>query len=129
MNNNSIDKFDENKLFRSNSGNKNCLCNHDEFFPNIITDKKNKTITNFKVNKDKKIFNLKLYNNDNVDVIEELNVMNDDKGDLYIEYWGEENNLRYFMGISASTGEEIKFGNEKVKIMVSLRDVSGLRPL
>ena len=79
LNNNSIFKFDENKLFRSNSGNKNCLCNHDEFFPNIITDKKNKTITNFKVNKDKKIFNLKLYNNDNVDVIEELNVMNDDK--------------------------------------------------
>ena len=47
------------------------------------------------------------------------NVMNDDKGDLYIEYWGEENNLRYFMGISASTGEEIKFGNEKVKIITA----------
>ena len=47
------------------------------------------------------------------------NVMNDDKGDLYIEYWGEENNLRYFMGIFASTGEEIKFGNEKVKIITA----------
>ena len=79
LNNNSIFKYDENKLFRSNSGNKNCFCNHDEFFPNILTDKKNKTITNFKINKDKKILNLKLYNNDNVDVIEELNVMNDDK--------------------------------------------------
>ena len=47
------------------------------------------------------------------------NTMNNDEGDLYIEYWGEENNLRYFMGINASTGEEIKFGNEKIKKITS----------
>ncbi len=81
LNNNSIDKLDDNKLFRSNSGNKNLFCAHEEFFPNLFTDKKNKTITNFKINKGKKnkICNLKFYNNDNVDVIEELNVINDDK--------------------------------------------------
>ena len=77
LNNNSIDKINDDKLFRSNSGNKNFF-HHDEFFPNILIDKKNKTITNFKVNKDKQIRNLKLYN-DNVDIIEELNVMNEDK--------------------------------------------------
>ena len=81
LNNNSIDKLDDNKLFRSNSGNKNFFCHHDEIFSNIFTDKKNKTITNFKINKnkDKKICNLKLYNNENVDVIEESNAVNDDK--------------------------------------------------
>ena len=59
LNNNSIDKINDDKLFRSNSGNKN-LFHNDEFFPNILIDKKNKTITNFKVNKDKQIRNLKL---------------------------------------------------------------------
>ena len=79
LNNNSIDKFGDDKLFRSNSGNKNFFSHPEEFFPNILTDKKNKTITNFKVNKNNKINNLKLYNHNNVDVIEELNVINDDK--------------------------------------------------
>ena len=79
LNNNSIDKFGDDKLFRSNSGNKNFFSHPEEFFPNILTDKKNKTITNFKVNKNNKINNLKLYNHNNVDVIEELNVTNDDK--------------------------------------------------
>ena len=74
LNNNSIDK-----LFRSNSGNKHFFCHPEEFFPNIKTDKKNKTITNFKINKNKKINNLKLYHNDKVDVIEELNIIHDDK--------------------------------------------------
>ena len=46
------------------------------------------------------------------------NAMNNDEGDLYIEYWGEENNLRYFIGINASTGEEINFGNGKIKAII-----------
>ena len=77
LNSNSIDK-EGNKIFRSNSGNKKFFPNSEEIFPNILTDKKNKTITNFKINKDKPN-NLKLYNHDNVDVIEELNVLSDDK--------------------------------------------------
>ena len=78
LNNNLMEKIDDDKLFRSNSGNKNFFVHKDEFFPNLLLDKKNKTITNFKTNKDRQIRNLKLYN-DNVDIIEELNVMNDDK--------------------------------------------------
>ena len=77
LNSNSLEKEGD-KAFRSNSGNKKFFTNSEEIFPTILTDKKNKTITNFKINKDKPN-NLKLYNNDNVDVIEELNVMSDDK--------------------------------------------------
>ena len=31
--------------------------------------------------------------------------------DLYIEYWGEKNKMRYFFGINGTTEEEIYFGN------------------
>ena len=77
LKNNSVEKIDNEKVFRSSSGNKNFFCHPDEIFPNVLTDKKNKTITNFNTNKEK--HNINLNNNDNVDVIEELNVINDDK--------------------------------------------------
>ena len=43
-----------------------------------------------------------------------VNVMNNEKGDLYMEFWGEINNLRYFIGLNKTTGEEIYFGDEKI---------------
>ena len=115
LNNNSKEKVDENKLFRSNSGNKNFnfLSGHDELFNNVFTDKKNKTITNFKINKnkEKKICNLKLYNNDNVDVIEELNVMTDDK----INFTGENK-------INDESIETIPINDEKSNANISFKD-------
>ena len=77
LKNNSMEKMDKEKLFRSNSGNKNIFCHTNEIFPNILTDKKNKTITSFNIIKERK--NINPNNNNNVDVIEELNVINDDK--------------------------------------------------
>ena len=44
-----------------------------------------------------------------------INPINNYKGDLYFEYWGEGNNSRYFIGINLTTGEEIYFGNERIK--------------
>ena len=44
-----------------------------------------------------------------------VNCMNNNDGDLYFEYWGEQNNNRYFTGIKKQTGEEIYFGSEKIK--------------
>ena len=115
LNNNSKEKVDENKLFRSNSGNKNFnfLSGQDELFNNVFTDKKNKTITNFKINKnkEKKICNLKLYNNDDVDVIEELNVMTDDKINFT-----EENK------INDESIETIPLNDEKSNANISFKD-------
>ena len=117
LNNNSKEKFEENRLFRSNSGNKNFnfLYNHDELFNNVFTDKKNKTITNFKINKnkEKKICNLKLYNNNNnnVDVIEELNVINDDK----INFTGKNK-------INDESIETIPINDDKSNANISFKD-------
>ena len=44
-----------------------------------------------------------------------FNPLNNDKGDLYFEYWNEGNNKRYFTGINITTGEDIYFGNEKIQ--------------
>ena len=44
-----------------------------------------------------------------------INSLNNYKGDLYFEYWGEGNNIRYFIGINLTTGEEIYFENERIK--------------
>ena len=79
LNNNLKEKLFHDKVFRSSSGNKNFFCNTEDIFPKVLTDIKNKTITNFKINKDKdkEKENINLNNNDNVDVIEELNVIND----------------------------------------------------
>ena len=43
-----------------------------------------------------------------------VNGMINDRGDLYIEYWGEENKIRYFIGINGTTGKDIYFGEQKV---------------
>ena len=40
-----------------------------------------------------------------------INAMNNNDGDLYIEYWGEKNDFRYFIGLNLTTGEEIIFDN------------------
>ena len=77
LNNNLKEKLFNDKVFRSSSGNKNFFCNTEDIFPKVLTDIKNKTITNFKINKDKEKEHINLNNNDNVDVIEELNVIND----------------------------------------------------
>ena len=43
-----------------------------------------------------------------------VNAMINDAGDLYIEYWGEENNVRYFLGINGTTGKDLYFQEQKV---------------
>ena len=43
-----------------------------------------------------------------------VNAMNNNKGDLFLEFWGEQDNIRYFIGINATTGEEIYFNNNKI---------------
>ena len=43
-----------------------------------------------------------------------VNAMNNNNGDLFFEFWGEENNIRYFIGINATTGEDIYFNNNKI---------------
>ena len=43
-----------------------------------------------------------------------VNSLINDKGDVYIEYWGNGDKL-YLIGISGTTGEELYFGNNKVK--------------
>ena len=40
--------------------------------------------------------------------------MNNNKGDLFFEFWAEENNIRYFIGINATTGEDIYFNSTKI---------------
>ena len=39
--------------------------------------------------------------------------MNDENGDIYFEFWGEADNIRYFIGFSNSTGQSIKIKNDK----------------
>jgi len=36
----------------------------------------------------------------------------DNNGDLYLEYWGEDSKIRYFLGLSATTGKELYFNDE-----------------
>ena len=43
-----------------------------------------------------------------------VNALNNDKGVLYFEFWGEADKFRYLIGINATSGEEIYFGNEKI---------------
>ena len=43
-----------------------------------------------------------------------VNALNNDKGDLYFEFWGEADKYRYLIGVNATSGEEIYFGNEKI---------------
>ena len=40
-----------------------------------------------------------------------VNAMNNDNGDIYFEFWGENNAKRYFIGKSYPTEEPIKFNN------------------
>ena len=42
-----------------------------------------------------------------------VNAMNNNNGDLYFEFWGENNAKRYFIGKSYLTEEQIKFNNNK----------------
>ena len=44
-----------------------------------------------------------------------ITTMNNDDGDLYIEYWGEANDFRYFIGLNLASGEDIIFDNKNIK--------------
>ena len=44
-------------------------------------------------------------------------IMNNNEGDLFIEYWSEKDDFRYFIGLNLKTGEEILFNNKNVKII------------
>ena len=45
-----------------------------------------------------------------------VNAINNDDGDLYIEYWGEKENKRYIIGLNLTSGENIYFDeNNKIK--------------
>ena len=44
-----------------------------------------------------------------------INPINNDRGDLYFEHWNGDNNIRYFIGINITTGEDIYFGEEKIR--------------
>ena len=43
-----------------------------------------------------------------------VNAINNDKGNVYIEYWGQ-NNILYLMVINSTTGEELYLGDSKLK--------------
>ena len=45
-----------------------------------------------------------------------VNAINNDDGDLYIEYWGEKENKRCIIGLNLTSGENIYFDeNNKIK--------------
>ena len=60
-------------------------------------------ISKLKVNYFKE--NLKLYY---------VNAFNDDKGNLYFEFLGENDNIRYFIGFNSDTEEHILFNNNEI---------------
>ena len=43
-----------------------------------------------------------------------VNGINNENNDLFLEFWGESNNIRYIIGINSTTGEEINYRNEKI---------------
>ena len=43
-----------------------------------------------------------------------VNAMNNENGDIYFEFWGEEDAVRYFMGKSFSTEENIAINGNKI---------------
>ena len=48
-----------------------------------------------------------------------VNSINTESGDLYLEFWGETSTIRYFIGLNLTSGEEIYFGNKKIKEIIS----------
>ena len=40
-----------------------------------------------------------------------VNAMNNDNGDIYFEFWGENNAVRYFIGLDYITEERLKINN------------------
>ena len=46
-----------------------------------------------------------------------VNAINNDNGDVYIEYWGEETKNLYLSRINGTSGEELYFGDSKTKII------------
>ena len=48
-----------------------------------------------------------------------VNAFNDDNGDLYFEFWGENDNYRYFIGKNFTTEEDILFNGKKILIINS----------
>ena len=76
-------------------------------FSKIVFDIKKLKVNYFKENK-------KLYY---------VNAINDDKGNIYFEIWGENNNNRYFIGKNSDTEEPLLF-NEKEILSVDAKVAS-----
>ena len=43
-----------------------------------------------------------------------VNAMNNDNGDIYFEFWGEANKIRYFIGLDSFNEERIKFKENEI---------------
>ena len=43
-----------------------------------------------------------------------VNAMNNDNGDIYFEFWGENNAVRYFIGLDYITEERLKINNNEI---------------
>ena len=43
-----------------------------------------------------------------------VNAMNNDNGDIYLEFWGEDNKIRYFIGIDYINEGQINFNENKI---------------
>ena len=52
-----------------------------------------------------------------------VNAMNNLKGDLYLELWGEETKTRYFIGLNAITEEDLIIGENKL-FSITSNDIS-----
>ena len=48
-----------------------------------------------------------------------VNAMNNLKGDLYLEFWGEESKTRYFIGLNAITEEDLYIGEDTLFTITS----------
>ena len=46
-----------------------------------------------------------------------VNSMNNDIGDIYFEFWGEDNAMRYYIGKSFNTEENILFGDNEIYLI------------
>ena len=53
-----------------------------------------------------------------------VNAMNNDKGNLYFEFWGENDNTRYFTGKNYLTEEQILFNNDQSYFSIQSNAIS-----
>ena len=43
-----------------------------------------------------------------------VNAMNNENGDIYFEFWGEEDSMRYYIGKNVSTEENLKINGDEI---------------